>query len=86
MAEPAPDVTQMLLAWRGGNHEAFEQLPPLVYGELRRLARHHLLVPLRDHGGAAAFGRLATSAMRSTGAGCGSSHQFWQLPALREPV
>ena len=42
MAEPASDVTQMLLAWRGGNHEAFEQLLPLVYGELRRLARLHL--------------------------------------------
>ena len=42
MAEPAPDVTQMLLAWRGGNHEALQQLLPLVYGELRRLARHHL--------------------------------------------
>jgi RNA polymerase sigma factor (TIGR02999 family) len=42
MAESAPDVTQMLLAWRGGNHEALRQLLPLVYGELRRLARHHL--------------------------------------------
>ena len=25
-----------------GNHEALQQLLPLVYGELRRLARHHL--------------------------------------------
>jgi RNA polymerase sigma factor (TIGR02999 family) len=32
----------MLLAWRGGDHEALQQLLPLVYGELRRLARHHL--------------------------------------------
>jgi len=42
MAEPAPDVTQILLAWRGGNHEAFQKLLPLVYEELRRLARCHL--------------------------------------------
>jgi len=42
MAEPAPDVTQILLAWRSGNHDALQQLLPLVYGELRHLARHHL--------------------------------------------
>jgi RNA polymerase sigma factor (TIGR02999 family) len=42
MAESTPDVTQMLLAWRGGSHEALKQLLPLVYGELRRVARHHL--------------------------------------------
>jgi len=50
MAEPAPDVTQMLLAWRGGNHEALQQLLPLVYGELRRLARHNWLGQPLDHG------------------------------------
>jgi RNA polymerase sigma factor (TIGR02999 family) len=42
MAEPAPNVTQILLAWRGGNHAALQELVPLVYGELRCLARHHL--------------------------------------------
>jgi RNA polymerase sigma factor (TIGR02999 family) len=42
MAESAQNVTQILLACRGGNHEALQQLLPLVYGELRRLARHHL--------------------------------------------
>ena len=42
MLEQAPDITQMLLAWRGGNHDALRQLLPLVYDELQRLARHHL--------------------------------------------
>jgi RNA polymerase sigma factor (TIGR02999 family) len=42
MAEPAPNITQILLAWRGGNHAALHELLPLVYGELRRLARRHL--------------------------------------------
>lgn len=42
MAEPAPDVTQKLLAWRDGNQQALNELLPLVYGELRRLARRHL--------------------------------------------
>lgn len=42
MAEPVQDVTKKLLAWRGGDQEALNELIPLVYGELRRLARNHL--------------------------------------------
>jgi RNA polymerase sigma factor (TIGR02999 family) len=39
MPEPsAPDVTRLLLAWRGGDEGALGQLVPLVYQELRRLA------------------------------------------------
>ena len=36
------DVTRLLREWRTGNHEAFDQLMPLVYDELRRLARHFM--------------------------------------------
>ena len=42
---PAPakaDVTGLLLAWRHGNQAAFDQLVPLVYDELRRLAHNYL--------------------------------------------
>ncbi len=35
---PAPDVTQLLLAWRDGDAGALEQLLPLVYAELHDLA------------------------------------------------
>ncbi len=35
-------VTQLLLDWRNGNEAAFNQLMPLVYDELRRVARRHL--------------------------------------------
>jgi RNA polymerase sigma factor (TIGR02999 family) len=35
---PAPDVTQLLLAWREGNAEALDRLLPLVHSELRRIA------------------------------------------------
>lgn len=42
MAQPTPDVTQILLAWRGGSRDALHELLPLVYGELQRLARFHL--------------------------------------------
>lgn len=35
-------VTQLLLEWRSGNEAAFNQLMPLVYDELRRVARRYL--------------------------------------------
>jgi RNA polymerase sigma-70 factor, ECF subfamily len=37
-----PDVTQLLLAWRRGDEQAFSDLMPLVYEELRSLAKKHL--------------------------------------------
>lgn len=36
------DVTQLLLEWRDGDASALDQLMPLVYDELRRLARRCL--------------------------------------------
>ncbi len=35
-------MTQLLLAWRNGDPAALEELTPLVYAELRRLARHYM--------------------------------------------
>ncbi len=37
-----PDVTRLLLAWSNGDREALDQLMPIVYAELRRLASRHL--------------------------------------------
>lgn len=34
-----PQITQLLLDWRNGEYTAFEKLVPIVYDELRRLAR-----------------------------------------------
>jgi len=43
MPEPsAPDVTRLLVAWRGGDQGAFERLVPLVYRELHKLAHARL--------------------------------------------
>jgi RNA polymerase sigma factor (TIGR02999 family) len=39
---PTRDVTELLLAWRGGDDAALEKLTPLVYDELKRLARHYM--------------------------------------------
>src|SRR3954464_14407487 len=42
MAEgSAHDVTSLLCAWSGGDARALERLAPLVYSELRRLARRY---------------------------------------------
>ena len=35
-------ITQLLLDWSEGNHAALEQVTPLVYGELHRLAHRHM--------------------------------------------
>ena len=39
---PAGEVTQLLLRWRAGDEAAFTTLVPLVYEELRSMARRHL--------------------------------------------
>ena len=38
----APDVTRLLLAWRGGDRGALDTLVPLVHAELRRLAHRQM--------------------------------------------
>jgi RNA polymerase sigma factor (TIGR02999 family) len=44
-----PDVTQILKDWSGGDSTAPEKLMPLVYEELRRLARNYLARERGDH-------------------------------------
>ena len=44
-----PDVTQLLIAWQGGETGAFDELIPLVYSELRRLARSALTGEAEGH-------------------------------------
>ena len=36
------DITRLLQDWQSGDAEALERLTPLVYGELRRMARRHM--------------------------------------------
>jgi RNA polymerase sigma factor (TIGR02999 family) len=48
--ERAPgDVTDLLNEWRNGDRVAFERLLPLVYGELRRIARRYMRRQHPDH-------------------------------------
>lgn len=39
---PTHEVTQLLQAWGEGDQAALDRLMPLVYQELRRIAKHHM--------------------------------------------
>ena len=43
------EVTRLLREWRSGNHEAMDQLMPLIYDDLRRLANHYLRRERSEH-------------------------------------
>lgn len=42
MSADSHDVTQLLERWRGGEKTALDELTPLVYAELRRLAHRYI--------------------------------------------
>jgi len=43
MSTPAPqEVTQLLIAWSNGDQESLDRLVPMVYDELRRIARRYM--------------------------------------------
>lgn len=48
-AESSTKVTVLLERWRSGDRAALDDLMPLVYEELRRLARHYLQQERPDH-------------------------------------
>jgi RNA polymerase sigma factor (TIGR02999 family) len=45
----ARDVTHLLQAWQAGDDRALEQLMPIVYGELHRLARRYMAAEQPGH-------------------------------------
>jgi RNA polymerase sigma-70 factor, ECF subfamily len=45
----AQGITQLLLAWGGGDQAALEKLTPLVYAELHRLAKGYMLGERTGH-------------------------------------
>ncbi len=47
--EPSAEISQLLVNWGLGDQEARDALIPLIYGELRRVARRHLGHERRDH-------------------------------------
>lgn len=49
MPPPAPDVTELLVAWCEGDQAALERLMPLVYPELRRRAHRYMREERPNH-------------------------------------
>jgi RNA polymerase sigma factor (TIGR02999 family) len=49
MTPSSPDVTQLLFAWSNGDRAARDELMPLVYEELRRLAHRYMGRERPDH-------------------------------------
>jgi RNA polymerase sigma factor (TIGR02999 family) len=49
VSTPAPDITLLLKNWQEGDPNASDKLMPLVYEELRRLARNYLQRERGDH-------------------------------------
>jgi RNA polymerase sigma factor (TIGR02999 family) len=47
--EPSAEVTRLLIEWSNGDQVALEQLMPLVYAELRRLASGYLRRERANH-------------------------------------
>lgn len=45
----AQDITQLLRAWGNGDQQALDELTPLVYRELRRLAKAYMAAERPDH-------------------------------------
>jgi RNA polymerase sigma factor (TIGR02999 family) len=49
MPAPNDDVTRLLKAWSDGNQQALNDLMPVVYAEIRKLARSYLRRERPDH-------------------------------------
>jgi RNA polymerase sigma-70 factor, ECF subfamily len=49
MSPDRQEVTKLLQQWRGGNQEALDQLMPVVYDELRRVAKRCLYAERPGH-------------------------------------
>jgi RNA polymerase sigma factor (TIGR02999 family) len=47
--QPSENVTQLLVDWSKGDQQALDQLMPLVYSELRRLAANYLRRERQGH-------------------------------------
>jgi RNA polymerase sigma-70 factor, ECF subfamily len=75
------DITELLAAWSEGDEEALSRLIPVVYPELRRIARAHLA--RRDHTleSAALVNEAYLKLIRARGIQCENRLHFFALCA-----
>ena len=84
MAAEAPqDVSGLLAAWGNGDEQALNNLVPLIYPELRRIARQHLRRRPTDHTlqSAALVNEAYLKLIRSRGIRCDNRSHFYALCA-----
>ena len=83
MVESPPDITGLLAAWGNGDAEALTALMPLVYAELRRIARRRLgqQTPHHTLESAALANEAYLKLVRGRGIRCDNRLQFFGLCA-----
>jgi len=81
--EGSQDITEMLTAWGNGDEDALSRLMPLVYPELRRIARKHLARRFPDHTleSAGLVNEAYMKLIRAHGLRCENRLQFFALCA-----
>jgi RNA polymerase sigma factor (TIGR02999 family) len=82
-AEGSQDITELLRAWGSGDEHALSDLMPIVYPELRRVARKHLARGFPDQTleSAALVNEAYMKLIRAHGIRCENRLQFFALCA-----
>ena len=77
------DISRLLVAWNGGDEAALQELIPLVYPELRRIARIHLARRASDDTleSAALVNEAYLKLVRSQGIECHNREHFFAVCA-----
>ncbi len=81
MVENPPDITGLLRAWSNGDEDALNHLMPLVYAELRRIAKRRLgrQAPQHTLESAALVNEAYLKLIRGRGIHCENRLQFFAL-------
>jgi RNA polymerase sigma factor (TIGR02999 family) len=81
--EGAQEVSALLVAWTNGNEEALKNLVPIVYPELRRIARQNMRRQAGDHTleSAALVNEAYLKLFRARGVECEHRSHFFALCA-----
>jgi RNA polymerase sigma-70 factor, ECF subfamily len=81
--EGAQDISRLLVAWSEGDEEALKNLVPMVYPELRRIARQHMRRQAAGHTleSAALANEAYLKLIRARGLHCENRAHFFALCA-----
>lgn len=82
-SEHSEEITGLLAAWKSGDEEALNRLIPIVYPELRRIARYRLLRQSSNHSleSAALANEAYLRLVRTQGIHCENRVHFFALCA-----